>query len=242
MGEVYLAQHPRLPRRDALKLLARDVSADPSFRERLLREADLASTLWHPHVVGVHDRGEYQGQLWIAMDFVDGRADQYSLAATGYHLLTGTPLFPRSNPAVVISHHRNTAPPALADTRPELSALDPVLAAALAKNSDDRFPRCSDFARTLAEQTHSAGAPTPAASTTPAPVSRSAASTSEPPAAAMPKPAETQGRDSRRLPLVAAAADDTGGTPVRVDGEMIDRPRLELAHRILASAAVHQHY
>ena len=175
-----LAQHPRLPRRDALKLLARDVSADPSFRERLLREADLASTLWHPHVVGVHDRGEYQGQLWIAMDFVDGRADQYSLAATGYHLLTGTPLFPRSNPAVVISHHLNTAPPALAGTRPELSALDPVLAAALAKNPDDRFPRCSDFARALAEQTHSAGAPTPAASTTPAPVSRSAASTSEP--------------------------------------------------------------
>jgi serine/threonine protein kinase, bacterial len=36
------------------------------------READLASTLWHPHIVGVHDRGEYQGQLWISMDYVDG--------------------------------------------------------------------------------------------------------------------------------------------------------------------------
>ena len=128
----------------------------------------------------------------------NGRADQYSLAATAYHLLTGTPLFPRSNPPVVISHHLNTAPLALADTRPELAALDPVLAAALAKDPDDRFPRCSDFARALAEQTHSAGAPTPAASTTPVPVSRSAASTSEPSAAAMPKPAETQGPDSRR--------------------------------------------
>jgi glycerol uptake facilitator-like aquaporin len=73
----------------------------------------------------------------------------------------------------------------------------PVLAAALAKNPHDRFPRCSDFARALAEQTHSVGAPTPAASITPAPVSRSAASTNEPPPAAMPKPAETQGRDSR---------------------------------------------
>ena len=72
MGEVYLAQHPRLPRRDALKLLAREVSADESFRERFLREADLASTLWHPHIVGVHDRGEYDDQLWISMDFVDG--------------------------------------------------------------------------------------------------------------------------------------------------------------------------
>jgi serine/threonine protein kinase len=72
MGEVYLAEHPRLPRRDALKLLPMDWSADPDYRARFNREADLASTLWHPHIVGVHDRGEYDGQLWISMDFVDG--------------------------------------------------------------------------------------------------------------------------------------------------------------------------
>ena len=57
MGEVYLAQHPRLPRQDALKVLAADVSADADYRARFNREADLASTLWHPHIVGVHDRG-----------------------------------------------------------------------------------------------------------------------------------------------------------------------------------------
>lgn len=72
MGEVYLAEHPRLPRRDALKVLPGQVSADPNFRERFNREADLAASLWHPHVVGVHDTGEYHGQLWIAMDHVDG--------------------------------------------------------------------------------------------------------------------------------------------------------------------------
>ena len=72
MGEVYLVQHPRLPRRDALKLLPRDWSADAEYRARFNREADLASTLWHPHIVGVHDRGEEVGQLWISMDFVDG--------------------------------------------------------------------------------------------------------------------------------------------------------------------------
>lgn len=48
MGEVFLAQHPRLPgRRDALKLLGRDISSDAKFRERFLREANLASTLSH---------------------------------------------------------------------------------------------------------------------------------------------------------------------------------------------------
>ena len=58
MGEVYLVQHPRLPRRNALKVLPADVSADPEYRARFNREADLASTLWHPHIVSVHDRGE----------------------------------------------------------------------------------------------------------------------------------------------------------------------------------------
>jgi serine/threonine protein kinase len=47
MGEVYLAEHPRLPRRDAIKVLPADVSADPNYRARFNREADLASKLWH---------------------------------------------------------------------------------------------------------------------------------------------------------------------------------------------------
>jgi serine/threonine-protein kinase len=72
MGEVYLAQHPRLPRRDALKVLPASVSADNEYRQRFNREADIAATLWHPHIVGVHDRGDFEGQLWISMDYVDG--------------------------------------------------------------------------------------------------------------------------------------------------------------------------
>jgi serine/threonine protein kinase len=72
IGEVYLAEHPRLPRRDALKILPADVSADREFRARFNREANLASTLYHPHIVGVHDRGEHDGQLWISMDYVEG--------------------------------------------------------------------------------------------------------------------------------------------------------------------------
>ncbi len=72
MGEVYLAQHPRLPRRDALKVLPAETSANGEFRERFNREADLAATLYHPHIVGLHDRGEYDGQLWISMDYIDG--------------------------------------------------------------------------------------------------------------------------------------------------------------------------
>jgi serine/threonine protein kinase, bacterial len=72
MGEVYLVQHPRLPRRDALKILPFKISGNDEFRQRFNREANLAAMLYHPHIVGVHDRGEYGGQLWIAMDYIDG--------------------------------------------------------------------------------------------------------------------------------------------------------------------------
>lgn len=83
MGEVYLAQHPRLPKHNALKILPAARSSDAEFRERFAREADLAATLYHPHIVGVHDRGESDGQLWIAMDFVDG-ADASRLLTDRY--------------------------------------------------------------------------------------------------------------------------------------------------------------
>jgi serine/threonine-protein kinase len=72
MGEVYLAQHPRLPRRDALKVLPASLTADAEYRQRFSREADLAAELWHPHIVGIHDRGEFEGQLWLSMDYVEG--------------------------------------------------------------------------------------------------------------------------------------------------------------------------
>ena len=261
MGEVYLAQHPRLPRQDALKILSVASGNDDEFRARFNREAELAATLWHPHIVGVLDRGEFNGRLWISMEYVDGtdagqlmrdeyprgmpekdvveivtavadaldfgherrllhrdvkpenilvtasnghrrrvlltdfgiarriddvsnltddgvavgtisyiapeqllnkpldgRADEYALAATTFHLLTGAPPFEDSNRAVVISHHLFTPPPRISERRPDLAHLDAVLARALAKDPNDRYPSCLDFARALAQQGPRTGA------------------------------------------------------------------------------------
>src|SRR6516165_6766564 len=83
MGQVYLAQHPRLPRRDALKILPSELTADDEFRQRFNREADLAASLYNEHIVGIHDRGEYEGQLWISMDYVEG-TDAAKLQRTKY--------------------------------------------------------------------------------------------------------------------------------------------------------------
>ncbi|MFE9583272.1 bifunctional serine/threonine-protein kinase/ABC transporter substrate-binding protein [Nocardia sp. NPDC006044] len=72
MGSVYLAQHPRLPRLTALKLLYPDLYADNEIRARFEREADLVARLDHPNIVTVYDRGFDEGQLWISMQYVDG--------------------------------------------------------------------------------------------------------------------------------------------------------------------------
>jgi serine/threonine-protein kinase len=73
MGTVYKARNPALPRSDALKVLSEGLSRDDHFRARFLREADLAATLDHPNIVTVYTRGETaEGQLWIAMQYVDG--------------------------------------------------------------------------------------------------------------------------------------------------------------------------
>lgn len=67
MGAVYLAANPVLPRHDALKVLSSELSKDPDFRARFIREADVAASLEHPQIVSVYSRGQSDdGQLWIS--------------------------------------------------------------------------------------------------------------------------------------------------------------------------------
>jgi serine/threonine-protein kinase len=259
MGEVYLARHPRLPRHDALKVLGVEVSHDEEYRQRFNQEAEMVATLRHPNIVTIYDRGDFDGQLWIAMEFVDGtdasrlltdkypkgippaevvriitpiadaldyahgrgllhrdikpanillgvpesaddrimlvdfgvarwvgqssdltgadmtvgtvnyaapeqlkgeqidgHADQYSLAATAYHLLTGAAPFANSNPAVVIGNHLSAQPPPIGTDHPDLARLGPVFARALAKDPSDRFDQCGDFATAMRDALGSA--------------------------------------------------------------------------------------
>ncbi|WP_232851414.1 serine/threonine-protein kinase [Nocardia acididurans] len=72
MGSVYLAQHPRLPRKTALKLLNQEMFADNEIKARFVREADLVAQLDHPNIVTVYDRGTEGEQLWISMQYIDG--------------------------------------------------------------------------------------------------------------------------------------------------------------------------
>jgi len=72
MGVVHRAHDLALDRDVALKLLAPQLADDVSFRERFLTESRLAASLEHPNVVPIHDAGEIDGQLYIAMRLVEG--------------------------------------------------------------------------------------------------------------------------------------------------------------------------
>jgi serine/threonine-protein kinase len=72
MGVVYRAYDQRLKRRVALKLIAPELAEDERFRERFLAETELAASLEHPNVVPIHDAGEVDEQLYLAMRCVDG--------------------------------------------------------------------------------------------------------------------------------------------------------------------------
>jgi serine/threonine-protein kinase len=73
MGEVYAAYDPELDRRVALKLL-HTAGGTESARKRLLREARALGKLSHPNVVQVHDVGEHQGDVFLAMELVEGQS------------------------------------------------------------------------------------------------------------------------------------------------------------------------
>ncbi|MFL5797851.1 MAG: protein kinase domain-containing protein [Actinomycetota bacterium] len=72
MSVVYLAEHARLHRKAALKLLAPELSENESFRTRFIRESELAAGLDHPNVIPVYDAGDADGLLYIAMRYVRG--------------------------------------------------------------------------------------------------------------------------------------------------------------------------
>jgi WD40 repeat protein len=250
MSVVYLAEDLRLKRKVALKLMATGLAEDEAFRDRFLRESQLAASIDHPNIVPIYEAGATGDILFIAMRYVDGRdlrgrlqhgrldpsdaigvlaqlasaldaaharglvhrdvkpsnvlldtgarpdgsdhvyladfgltkrvsektgisedghmlgtidyvapeqiageeidgrADVYSLGCVLYECLVGQPPFRRDSELAVVFAHLETEPPAPSAQRRELSAaLDAVIARALAKEPQQRYPSCREFAR-----------------------------------------------------------------------------------------------
>lgn len=73
MGQVHKAHDPILNRDVAIKTMASGVDSDDDLRRRFHREAQSAARLNHPNIITIYDFGEEQGQLYIAMELLDGR-------------------------------------------------------------------------------------------------------------------------------------------------------------------------
>jgi serine/threonine protein kinase len=73
MGVVFRARDTRLDREVALKVLPASAIGDDVARRRLLQEAKTASVLNHPNICAIYDVGEADGQVYIAMELVQGR-------------------------------------------------------------------------------------------------------------------------------------------------------------------------
>jgi Tol biopolymer transport system component len=71
MGEVFRAVDARLNRPVAIKFLSSEL-ADAAARHRFQREAQMASSLNHPHILTVHDAGDFEGRQYLVTEFVDG--------------------------------------------------------------------------------------------------------------------------------------------------------------------------
>ena len=72
MGVVYRAAHVDLGRKVAIKLLAPELAANASFRERFVREARLAASIDHPNVIPIYEAADLGGTYFIAMRYVEG--------------------------------------------------------------------------------------------------------------------------------------------------------------------------
>jgi len=327
IGELYLAEHPRLPRQEALKIVSADLSADPEYRYRFKQETGRAAALWHPNIVSLHDRGEFEDRLWLSMDYVDGidaaqlltdtypdglppdlvieivsaiadaldyahelglvhryvnpsnilirdvesrrrrilltgfglprrpdetnsltranlaigtvsyaapeqlmedpidgRTDQYALASTAFHLLTGSPAFAHMNPAVVISKQLNDPPPRPGDLRPELTYFDTPFARALKKNPTERFRRCRDFAKALeSKESLAASMPNAGAAALLTASETDGATPTEPPAPAPPVvPELTPLAAAKPAPPAAGVVDAVGPSEVMPEADFGD--------------------
>jgi serine/threonine protein kinase len=95
---------------------------------------------------------DYAAPEQIAGKTVDGRADQYALACVAYTLLACAVLFVRDHPMAALYAHLHEPPPRVTEARPDLPrAVDRVMARALAKSPDERYPSCGAFADALRE-------------------------------------------------------------------------------------------
>lgn len=106
MSTVYLAVRQTLDRPVALKVLSPNLTADPNFRERFLKEGRIIAKLSHTHIVTVHDIGQYRDLLYMDLEYAGGGSLATRIAA-GISNETGVALIIQVASALSYAHQRD---------------------------------------------------------------------------------------------------------------------------------------
>ncbi|HEV2063275.1 MAG TPA: tetratricopeptide repeat protein, partial [Thermoanaerobaculia bacterium] len=143
MGEVYLAEDPRLSRRVALKLLPAEFTREHDRVRRFEVEARAASALNHPGIVTIHEIGEAEGSHFIVTEYIEGETLREQMVAAPMALRDALEVATQVAAALAAAHaagivHR--------DVKPENIMVRPdgyvkVLDFGLAKLTEPEAPR-----------------------------------------------------------------------------------------------------
>jgi predicted Ser/Thr protein kinase len=116
MAEVYKSTHPTLGTPVAIKVLPISLASQPDFRKRFIREAQIVTSLEHPHIVRVFDYGQQDDKHYMVMEYVSGRDLNDFLQTNGkLSLATCLPLIQQIARALDYAHaqglvHRDIKP------------------------------------------------------------------------------------------------------------------------------------
>ena len=116
MSIVYLAFDPVLDRQVALKILRRDrLTLDTSVRQQLIREARTVSKLSHPNVVVVFDVGNFENEVFIVLEYIDGQTARDYLTTNSRSLREIVDLYLGASRGLIAAHaaqivHRDFKP------------------------------------------------------------------------------------------------------------------------------------
>ncbi len=147
MGEVWKARQLSLGRDVAIKILSRDLAQDPDFVKRFDLEAAALTSLSHPHVVSIIDRGRHDGLLFFAMELVDGKSLRERLSGGQLPLEEVLRLLAQILSALGHAHkkgivHRDLKPEnVLLDEQGTVKVVDFGLAAMAGLRVEDRITR-----------------------------------------------------------------------------------------------------
>ncbi|MBW8879781.1 MAG: protein kinase, partial [Acidobacteria bacterium] len=105
MGAVYLAQHPFMGRKAAIKVLRREFAEDPGLVERFMNEARAANAIRHPNIIDIIDVGRLpSGIPYLMMEYLEGESLAHRVARGPLEVVDAVDIIVQAAGAIAAAH------------------------------------------------------------------------------------------------------------------------------------------